>query len=622
MNASQRDTPLEKCSCYSIHALIPEKAPQGKYEILLHNGFGDDNGWFSGGMIEIEENIINETRVFNVVDFGAKPNENADSTNGILYAIHQAEAAGGGTVYFPRGRYRIDCPKKSSFPVPFPLEIPPGVSLKGESKELVSLFFPERKTPLSCLIKGSDNFKIEDLTIYTQGKHGNIINGGSNVEINRIRIRANCCYRVGTREAKYEPANYREHQKLGYAIDLNSNNFQITDCDIYHSGSTIHLTHCEYGLISGNKLCHSCNYLMAQGCRKIIFENNECRSNNLFAHGGSWAIGDGKWIENLYFANNRSFHHYGADRENITTDNHGTAYLGKIQKVDKNEIIFKNAPEWGVEHKDMIPDWNNTCIYILAGKGAGQYRKITGCHGRVIQIKTPFAVEPDEKSLISIGVYNGRNLFIGNCAEDAGSVVQLYPPNCECIITANESRRGGNFSAGGMLTSSMPWGGNRVEPSWYNQFLGNVVSEGNAWGDGGETCAATINGVLGGATALNIYGANIEATEAKISRWHVIRKHQSENNGFIRIGGNVSDVIVENCEIKNNQEGIRLESVKETDIAGTGNGPNFRPEQILVINCTFRNVNKHFTGDAELTHIKSYRRRHDKGGAWGVVDSY
>jgi len=38
--------------------------------------------------------------------------------------------------------------------------------------------------------------------------------------------------------------------------------------------------------------------------------------------------------------------------------------------------------------------------------------------------------------------------------------------------------------------------------------------------------------------------------------------------------------------------------------------------------CKEHNDKCHIVWGGELTHIKSYRRRHDKGGAWGVVDSY
>ncbi|MCQ2428265.1 MAG: hypothetical protein MJ137_07705 [Clostridia bacterium] len=47
-------------------------------------------------------------RTFNVVDFGAVPNVNRDSTSSINDAIAAASEAGGGTVYVPKGSYKIN----------------------------------------------------------------------------------------------------------------------------------------------------------------------------------------------------------------------------------------------------------------------------------------------------------------------------------------------------------------------------------------------------------------------------------------------------------------------------------------------------------------------------------
>ncbi len=556
-----RDLRVTAATAYDVTAAIPSDLAAGDYEVQAHNGYGGGDAWQNAGRVRIETPADERRRVFNVVETGAQPNGTADSTQGVLLALRRAEAAGGGIVYFPRGRYRLDWPKRARYSVAEPLKIPRHVALQGAGMELVSLHWTERAEPLSSLIEGGDDFAVEDLTVYTQGRHNTIIAGGSNVRISRVRIRANCCYRAGTSEAKYAPAGYREHQTLGDAVRINGRNFAITDCDIYHSTNAINLSCSEYGVIARNKLYHSTNFLFASSCRRVIFEENECRSNSLFAHGGTWAIGTGKWVENLYFARNRAFHHYGGDRENITTDNHGTAYLGGVEKVSGRTVRLAGNPVWGTHNKDMLPSWEWTALYVLAGKGAGQCRRIAGCRGRTIELADGFAVAPDKTSVLSIGVYNGRSLFIGNHVEDAGSVVQLYPPNCECIVAENTSARGGNINCGGQLTRLPDKGILRVEPSWRNQFLDNVILEGNGWGAGGADGTAAVNGVLGGGAQLNIYGENSEPWNGvHISRCHVVRRHRAENNSSILIDGNVANAIVEKSVIKNNEAGVIIRS--------------------------------------------------------------
>ncbi len=567
--------------CYSLACKIPRDVQPGNYRLWVHNGAGGSAGWVPAGLLKIRQGEKIKDNVFNVVDYGARPNVQEDSTNGILMAIHLAESAGGGIVYFPRGRYRIDCPKRHLYSIPEPIKVPSGVILRGEGMNLVSLVWPERKTPLPCLIMGSDNFTVEDLTIYTQGRHNNIIEGNNNVKIHRVRIRANCYYRVGTSEPLYKPEDYCEHQRMGDAIRIQGKVFEITDCDIYHSSSAINLDLCEYGLIARNIIHHSRSYFFSSGCRKIIFEDNECYSNALFAHGGSWSISWKYGISNLYFARNFSRHHYGGDRENITTDNHGTAYFGYAAGVSGTRMALKERSAWGFRHKDELPVWHNTVVYVLSGKGSGQYRKINGCKGRKIEIDRPWTVEPDSRSVISIGVYNGKNLFIENRVEDAGSVVQLYPPNSECIVAKNINVRGGNINCGGHIDRKNDR--LRVEPSWYNQFLDNVVPEGNGWGAGGPAATAVINGVLGGEGILNIYGINTFWEKGFISRWHVVRRHLAENNSSIRVGGSVSDVVIEGCRIKQNERGIWLETTAEARGTACGQKENKAPGPACVL---------------------------------------
>lgn len=56
---------------------------------------------------------IRRTAVFNVTDYGAKPDDDIDDIPGIQKAIDAAEAAGGGVVFLPRGRYVVNTDRKA-----------------------------------------------------------------------------------------------------------------------------------------------------------------------------------------------------------------------------------------------------------------------------------------------------------------------------------------------------------------------------------------------------------------------------------------------------------------------------------------------------------------------------
>src|SRR6202044_3631060 len=64
----------------------------------------------------------------------------------------------GGGVYVPAGRYRIS----GGF------IMPPRTVLKGEKRETVTLFTPDETPDFSCVIVGSGDFTVEDLTIVSR----------------------------------------------------------------------------------------------------------------------------------------------------------------------------------------------------------------------------------------------------------------------------------------------------------------------------------------------------------------------------------------------------------------------------------------------------------------------
>jgi hypothetical protein len=79
-----------------------------------------------------------------------------DDTQAVLAALKAAGDNGGGVVYFPRGRYLLT---KA-------LIIPRFVILRGERRDFVNLLWPDMKHPPTALMRGSNHFALEDLTLY------------------------------------------------------------------------------------------------------------------------------------------------------------------------------------------------------------------------------------------------------------------------------------------------------------------------------------------------------------------------------------------------------------------------------------------------------------------------
>lgn len=94
-----------------------EDLEPGDYQIMVHNGYGGDYGWSMPFDFHVEEKGWNmqwrEKGTFNVRDYGAVGNGNANDTAAIMRAICAAHDNDGGMIYFPKnadgtaGKYRV-----------------------------------------------------------------------------------------------------------------------------------------------------------------------------------------------------------------------------------------------------------------------------------------------------------------------------------------------------------------------------------------------------------------------------------------------------------------------------------------------------------------------------------
>lgn len=623
--------PVSEATSYSLTASIPAETPSGLYEVRVHNGCGAGSGWRPAGRVTVRERRVLPSVVLNILDFAADPAGREDCTLPIVRALEHLSALGGGTLYFPRGRYRIVSNLRSGMFLSHPLKIPEGVTLRGESAESVTLWWPERSEPLPTLIEASSDFGMEDLGIVTRGRHRNIVSGESRSRIRRVRIRANC----GLSDGPDGPSGPAENPALmGAAFEFWGGDIAITDCDIYHSSVAFGFKNVRGGYVARN-VARGGNFVSLNGGRAIIFENNVFVGNQLSSGGNNIALHYGAVsCRHVYYADNDVSHIYGGDHETLTLDGHGTAYLGRVEAANGEFLTLSDPPKLGSNvSRDSLATLHDTTAYILSGQGAGQYRRIVSWDGLRLRLDSPWLLDPGLDSLVSIGCFNGRHLIIGNTARDAGALVQLYPPNCECIVAENKGFHAGGINGTGRLGIDLRHGFHRVEPSWYNQFLDNHVVWGNGWG-GGE---ADVDGWLGGDGCLCLWGSYLlfyfgeDGTHAlrlpdlpdmeilkfsdplpclPISRCQIVRRHRVDNNHSIRVRGAVVDALIENCVLRDSTRGIRVDREPDTTMPGKsdmlrlerdGVHPHLSPRQVLVRNILTEGVRVPYSG-TDLSH--------------------
>lgn len=510
---------------YALSLRLPPDAKPGRHRLWIHNGLGGPAGWRLAGPLDVAAPRVWKTERFNVRDFGPKPEE------AILAALAKAKENGGGVVYLPRGRYGLTKP----------LEIPDGVVLAGESRELVTIFWPDFETPPLHLVRGG-TFGLENLSLYCQNHRSVVViePKSDGAFVRNCRIRANCHFMI---ERPGEPFRGRSGPKsnrdIGAGIAVYGKNFEIRDCDVLASDIALYLKNTSHGRVTGNTFLYGGRGYRIESSRELVFEDNTVEGFDLTAIGNDIATFWSNACTDIYFARNRLRRMFGADREMMTLDAGGGAYLGHVAAVNGNRLTLAADPVF----KDYAPkphqNWAGAAVMILEGKGVGQYRIVTAHQGREWEVDRPWTVPPDATSRISIVPFRGRNLFIGNACEDGGPF-QIYGSGHECIVAENTARRMDGFLVWGL--DPHDWG---QQPSWYCQFLDNKILEGNAYGHrtgGFGTAAAGAPGDGKGRSIRDV----------------VFRRNECRNNSSISIGGNLHGAVVEHNLIEHADQGIAV----------------------------------------------------------------
>lgn len=344
-------------------SLALENQNEGNYEIFVHNGLGGDYGWVAAGQLTVKSKAQWPQKIFNVVDYGAKPNfdpsrSRLDKTNdspAFQRALDAAGENGGGVVFIPNGCYQLV----------EELYVPRFVTIRGESQLSTNLGWTDKNEPPLGLINGTNSFAVEDLTIFVQnywsiirGDHGHAKDAG-NISVQRVTIRAN--RNIGIMD-RYHHDKWKDIQierrwnvkRREAPLFFGGENIKIIDCDILASHNSIIIDKAS-GIIANNKLHCPQTFQASQywirGCNKLIMTNNDiygggCMGTHNTSRGiyrqDDWEVKFNPYSRNVYFSNNYQHDNWKFDREMMTLDSHGYAgpYLGPVEKTEKNTFTI------------------------------------------------------------------------------------------------------------------------------------------------------------------------------------------------------------------------------------------------------------------------------------------
>jgi hypothetical protein len=540
----------DAATAYAANVALPKDLPVGQYQVFLHAGRGGVAGWSRPLQVTVEKPAAWPQTVFNVKDFGADGTGVGDATAAVEAALAKAKASGGGIVFFPRGRYQVKAT----------LNIPRCTVLRGEREDWSCVFWPEVDTPPNSWLAGTNSFGLENLTLYcsnyktfltsdTQGDQA------GDVFLRHVRVRANI-YR-GHIPPEEIDRRYREGLKVGFGggywlAALGGRNIEVSDCDLYSSSCVLSLTQPQGARIERNILGSGrWGGGGVFGGEGVIFDHNQYVGCDLTSWGAAGGLGYGN-LSHVFIGHNSFYMENGGDREPITSDAPGGLYSGPLVGADATSITLPQPL------KDTSPHWLGAAVYVVSGKGEGQWRKLAGFEGARVKVEPAWDVIPDTTSVVAIAFLMRQWLVVDNDFTDTGMAVQLYGAALEHICAGNRSTR-----TAGYHNFGMDYGG--VEPSWFVQWLDNDILEGSIYR------ADHDNWRLSGDAHIGVYGLIGPQWRFPITLGTMIRRNHLRNNASIVLGTElpsgkvtpgqrtdplVTDVVAEGNAISNSDVGV------------------------------------------------------------------
>jgi hypothetical protein len=531
---------------FALKADLPRDLPDGVYRLFAHNGYGGPAGWAEAVTIAVRRAVPWPAKQYNVMDFGATGRGQVDDSQAVQAALVAIDKAGGGVLFFPRGQYQLTQT----------LDIPRHVVLRGESRDHVSIFWPDVAEPLPAQIKGTDSFGIEDLTFYCSNYSRFLVGdagpkAAGNIKLRRVTVRADR-YRGHMTEDEADRRLRKPGGNQTPLLSLGGPDCVITGCDLYSSGMVFWLSCLRGGLVADNILTNGRWGWYCLSCSDgVIFENNRIVGGDLMATGGGLNFfGGTPYSQHVYYAHNTLTNMFGWDREAMTSDGGGAAYYGKVVSATGATVtVAADVRDGG--------NWVNGALFILDGRGAGQYRRVVSAAGREIVVDRPWLVPPDATSTVTCCAFQGQCLFLGNDFTDAGVALQFYGNAIEHICAGNRSTRTAGFHNFGMNYAD------GIQPCWYLQWLDNEILEGNVYRGDHD------NWRLAGEAHIGVYAFPPRADwDVPLTLATIVRRNHLRNNAHIMLGREwsgsgdgqvaryVRDVLVENNAVENADMGI------------------------------------------------------------------
>jgi hypothetical protein len=524
---------------------IPARIEAGTHKIVLRS---------SGVETAVSEDLqlissAPDTKLlprYEVTAFGATGGGTEDDWPAVQLAIKAAHKYNRAQVFFPRGRYRLSGV----------VSVPDGVDLVGAAADSVNIFWSDSDNPPDVLLRLSAHSRLSDLTLYASRYKALISNAfepvrdRGDVTIENVVIRGNPY--MGHLSPEEVDRRFRQTGgALGDALRLAGSNIKIINVDVLSAVRSLAFHSVRNAVVRNSHFRNGRRgWYSLSGVDGIIFENNEVSGADLMASGGGINTLDGSYSsQNVYARKNTFRMMQGWDREALTSDGGTGLFYGVVKSPAPNAI---RLDKWVEGNEDDQGRWVGAGVFVLGGRGRGQFARVLSREGDSVIIDRAWIVRPDSTSLVTIVPMQQNFLLLDNTFEDTGVGIQFYGTSLNHVVAGNTSRRTGGFYASGRWYK-------HYQPSWYCQFLDNVIEEGAFYRGGAN------NGIESGEAVIGVYGLQRAPNIAPLAMGAVLRRNRIANNGqFVVMGGTsaapgVRDVIFEGNILQHSVHGLQLD---------------------------------------------------------------
>jgi hypothetical protein len=474
---------VKKAGDFDATAQIPRNVPTGHYRLWAHNGHGGSAGF--GEPIELDVVAPDPwpATIFDVVDFGAKGDDQADDTPAIRRALARAGANGGGVVYLPRGTYLITGK----------LTIPPRTILRGEARGLVWLkvpfFWPEptkRLSEFDAVVAGDGQFAVEDLSIVAQPVQRLIVapdvpdmcaRGAARVSASTPLAPEVRLSNLGLWHLYYAH-RVAQDSVAPTTIAVNGADFTLENCEVISPGMPIQVTNATRTIIKDNILRIGRGWYGLWNFHDGIFEGNDISSGDL-----TGSYGGVQWsVSHVIFDQNHWHDSYGGEREALSFDSpYSPIWMGRVTM--KGAHLELDRQEGGATNFTQIPPENLMAV-VAGGRGVGQCMPVNAISAKEVALERAFAIALDPTSIVVLGVRKSQVLVVDNLFEDASVAAQLYAQSHEFIVAGNRCVRTGGSYALASDFSDGDGAHRRYSYALFNQWLDNTFEQGLAYSQG------------------------------------------------------------------------------------------------------------------------------------------